>query len=1256
MSTQNSNNTTYKFGDSDLNLKDYIHNLETNYQSYVNSLNLSQSQQKLFRASYDQYLEGLRQQDSTNSARFSTKSDGSIIDQEGKLGNEDQFQFYFDNKGNGITADEWRSKNKWGKKKYTLFEANKEVATYLNEVGKALRDAVGLKQADKTPETNKFDLNKHGFLTDWDKTNNPAGGDFNWDPYLEMDDVDEKTGQRGTAKRAAHLKKQIENYINNIGEYDFSSSPFKDRDTYISRLREAAQNLANGYNSEDVIALNRAGIGNEFLSKFFATGVEEPAVKKTELELRAEQAAKEQKEREREDQLRAVIKANEQEKYNLERNTYLNNWIKENPFTSTIDNTITPFYNYDETAKEIISRYPNVNLEDAEQRRQIMRRQVNFPELVASYIRGNQKVTGVYGDDKGKDITSQHIARNLDLAYQEGLFNDPRYLTQDNKSIMGDSGFIVVPDSEDYSRYSFIGYNPVTRQYKEFSMLQNPDLSKEINALLRERMAYNAYDKNIQKKEKGGILKFQIGGQGALRHIEQYKKAREAKEARDNRVQENAVKNNRTIEEQEKYENDSKLQWSDADKLRLGAIFGDVTSLIASMTGVGSVASAAIGAASTAANQVADMKEGMGFWESLGNNAVSYGLDALSVLPFAKSAKVPRMVKAIADFTPKLMAGISTVQGLANGEEILKSLKKVKDGESLTVGDWKNISQGLQIVLGGGAAFNRARAANKRLNAAKTDSEYVETNQGTVKLSAEQMKKLRTANTLEEQNKVLKELGVTLEGKKEGKFFWNRKTSDKAVDIPENFVYDLSKPVTLHSGDLQYQYKFGPGEKWLGTGTIPSLRIPAVRNVYNRVIHPQAYKRAKSKTTETPKTLKKNKTKKPSIKTNKTKPFSEKIKTQVQFLSDLFFSKQGGTLNLSKVRKFQSGSSVTGIKYKPAQPKQDSKINFLSDLGNNPTIQYGLPRAVFADQFNKKIIDKTFLKPLLLEPFEFNRYVRSDLDAEAQAWKEYAQLRSLAQRPLTSDGALQEAMQLQATLEGLKRFEAGKAKSNEVQRQYNELSLQQQKENAQNVHNTAMANREKILDIDKARSAVEQAYLSKKHNIWDTLWQQLEFDKKSELQENKTLRNRFAVSQIHDMVSKNLGKYAPELSPESVNLYYQVANGNIQPSELSKDPAKWQLFLKAQSAASKAEQELQRQYFNIPKLNFGDNTSENTWNATITFKDKKGGKLDKSEKIYKANLKAKMEDTKRFNKNVKDSIDRNEKALTRLYKSTKKKK
>lgn len=45
----------------------------------------------------------------------------------------------------------------------------------------------------------------------------------------------------------------------------------------------------------------------------------------------------------------------------------------------------------------------------------------------------------------------------------------------------------------------------------------------------------------------------------------------------------------------------------------MGAIAGDIASLIASMSGVGSVASAGIGATSTALNQTADMMEGMSF-------------------------------------------------------------------------------------------------------------------------------------------------------------------------------------------------------------------------------------------------------------------------------------------------------------------------------------------------------------------------------------------------------------------------------------------------------------------------------------------------------------------------------------------------------------------------------------------------------------------------------------------------------------------
>jgi hypothetical protein len=89
------------------------------------------------------------------------------------------------------------------------------------------------------------------------------------------------------------------------------------------------------------------------------------------------------------------------------------------------------------------------------------------------------------------------------------------------------------------------------------------------------------------------------------------------------------------------------------------------------------------------------MAEGMGFLESLGNNAVSYGLDALSLIPFARAAKIPKTIKTIAGFAPKLMAIISTAQGISNAPEITKSLSKLNSSESLTVEDWRNIANGI---------------------------------------------------------------------------------------------------------------------------------------------------------------------------------------------------------------------------------------------------------------------------------------------------------------------------------------------------------------------------------------------------------------------------------------------------------------------------------------------------------------------------------------------------------------------------------
>lgn len=318
---QKSASVKYKFGDDELDLNDYIRNLNHNYQSYVNSQNWNEGQRQEFRSAYDNFLKGLQDQLANNTNRFSTDFSGSIIDSTGQLSNTDNddidpvgSEYYYNDKGDRITTDDLNTMGKRQQKKYSTFSANRQVATFFNKVGTALRDARKNKPTTQN-QSNAFNLSKHGFLANWTTANNPAGGEFNLSPYLEKDTLDETTGLRGTTNRAAYLKEQIENYLNNVGNYDFSGTPFKDRETYISKLRAAAQNLENGYNSEDVIALNQAGIGNEFLSKFFATGAEQ---KKTEVQQAAEDLMKIQQQQ----QAQKIIDRRNQLQYEADRDKF----------------------------------------------------------------------------------------------------------------------------------------------------------------------------------------------------------------------------------------------------------------------------------------------------------------------------------------------------------------------------------------------------------------------------------------------------------------------------------------------------------------------------------------------------------------------------------------------------------------------------------------------------------------------------------------------------------------------------------------------------------------------------------------------------------------------------------------------------------------------------------------------------------------------------------------------------------------------
>lgn len=1651
----------YKFGQSDIDLTNYIHNLGTNVQSYLNSKNWNDGQKQEFMNAYNRYLTGLQDQLANNTNRFTTDDFGSIIDSTGALSNTDNddidpvgSEYYYDDKGNRITTDDFNALKKRKQKNYNTFSANREVATYFNAIGNALRS----KQPTKEQTSNAFDLSKHGFLADWTRINNPAGGNLNLDPYLEKDAVDEATGKRGTTNRAAYLKEQIENYINNIGDYDFSSTPFKDRNTYVSRLRAAAENLGNGYNSEDVIALNQAGIGNEFLSKFFSTGAEEPQAKQSELERQAEQSAQELAQRRRDDELRAVIEEEKQDQYNRQRDAFFADYQKQNPFNSTIKSqAIALSYNPNAMYDRAATKY-GVDRSNTEALQSAVKEYINFPQLAAA-IRGKEHI--LQGQ---KDVTAAHIANNLDWAAQSNLLTDK----------IGDTGYYIVPGSENYDNWSYIAYNPITRHYEEQSMLLNEELKK--------KMAYAEYDrrnKDVQKHQLGGLLKY----------TEEYQKKAQKEAEKQQRIDQKVEETGKTREQVEAAERRPMEEgFSTIDKVRLGTAAADAISAAAAfIPGYGTVASGVLGIGSTLTNIGADIAdESMSGWDVAGNALYGLVMDAVGLIPgmgaTGKAAKIVRVLKPVS----KLAMGTLQAYGMVHSADAFNKL--MSNPSDMSADDWRNLVTGLQAISGEARYKGGERAVSRATT--QRDVADVKTSTGRMAtISKEDLDKLRETKGLKAQNKLFSKLtgGQKLQREFKGREFnwkqpwksrlhsdnpefstrtestflpkdtsWdarlfrgmqkkegnskkkpsqqttasnfdrlrnlssqtgkltpqeiatinrqrvksgkgkltqqeiealNQRRSNRAGSAEDNsfqarlarykqdkkdgkfnsveddikrakdelaeatrqqrlavptgqgsivspdakearFIMGLSKaiptvnpsrpPITnppaiiprqqieipkpqttpfnsqriregleraqrerlgRDIGDtriqraiesnpertarLQAQEAYRNVRQYFNMYGVPQYKKPLTgaarrnkQNTYNQLFgegyyamqdalrnrplsHKQSNKKKKTSRdnrrtvkreeggildrvrkfdgggiTETARKatqyalnnnwftnlynqksltgwdFSKDASKAGVSITNQNASHGNAGDLSIPFYKNLMYTSQsnlvgqdlqsyynsafqgksledyvnGYNANAAKIRgywdqerayrqagasehnrlfrnmfgnrsnnsndvwnigydpklddvvgsstwlrrmdryekefdalsdeekkarvhKIDLGGGNVGYVYKkangdiaiwnepvapeqpteptkpastttvigPEQPKKEGDtremFSFLRNI--NPTIAYGLPRAVYTDRMNRRMTDlaKASVTPLLKDPFQVHRYTRSDLDAEMQGERNYANLRRLASRPITSDGSLQTATQLQAEVQGQEARTAGKEKSNQTQRQYDELAWQQEKENAANRHETAMFNRVQQWGADQYKSKFEQAYLSKKFNIWDTFGQQLEYDARTKQQENKALADNFARSDIHNAVNYAPNDYGANLTPEELTVWNKVLSGT-NPSSLSTQ--EFNSYRLAAQKVSRVETDQLRQHYNIPNTRWSGKAGvPNTpWSASISFV-KKGGVISakNGSKIAVAGIEAKTADAERFQKQIKDCIDRNEKTLDRLSKS-----
>ena len=793
----------YNFGGHELDAKLYLQNIRDNAETFLNSkTDWTPEQKEEWKHAYTNFTNALQEDINNGGGRFSTDEFGTITDTKGEFSNTDSDNYYYNNKGQQISQEDYDALKKRKQGKYQTFEANRQFASYANQIGKGLREALAAKNKT-SDDTNGFDYAKNGFDAYWQKKYNPAGTANDLQPYWNKDKEGEYTNR--VAETIADLddymskqemnddvKAAYTNYRNILGQYNPSDKNFN-LDTWKNNMILAASRAGisgwnNGYFnigsqstdsskpdkkqafdiSDDDQALAYAGLTDQALAH--------PELKDTLLA---------QARRKYEQESQAIIdkdKAEQKQLQDAQNNKIWQQWLANEG------------KGYGDVSKRSgIKWYGNYRWSkntDPEYQSAAGRQALKNLQAALAKTHWDSDAEGLFTPMKSV-LSNGTVLNNLGehLAYYLPMLRSMGAKFDDN--------FEEVTDNAGHKLWKVKNSKNKAGQYLYIWNKANGKLG-----------AYRDVPFNVKKAE---ITKAFYGVKI---------QSREEKEAAKQKENNKVINNSQTPHDKKvaliKQEKIGGNPLSDrATFLRTTALATDVGALVASFSGVGAPASALVGAAATAQNQAADMAEGQGFWESLGNNALGYGMDALSVIPFVRGITgTGRIVKTASKLAPHIITALGAMSALKNKDAYLDSWKKMTSNPSqLNRQDWSNIYDSLRLVISGTTAGTQAIKGNKAMKGALSkDKVKVKTNEGYVAVDKSKLEGIKKTKGLEAQNKALQEAtgnsNLRFNAARNKYRFW--KTKDQA-NIKEADVYDFTKPNTRMINGVEYErpYKWG---------------------------------------------------------------------------------------------------------------------------------------------------------------------------------------------------------------------------------------------------------------------------------------------------------------------------------------------------------------------------------------------------------------------------------------------------------------
>lgn len=411
------------------NKADLVAGLYRNIDTYIKNNNLSGDKAVSFRDSANQFIKGIE------NGTISMNGDGTFSDATGSMASTGKFD-----------------KNWIGRKKDTN--------NAFNLVGDYALDYINQMQQYTEPAAKpKSKFNTNDFLTKEISKRWYGGNDIDFGNWFKNRSEQDRNALLGDIFNNADYNQLYQ-------DYDWTDTGINSAEDLATRGRAFSTAISN--NTLDNDDYNTfATLGGSGLDKFLKEAPvqteptpEQSRMKAWEAEAEAAGATTpeaksayiQRKQREEADRNAAIVRANEEDIYNRKRDAFFNDYATKNPFKGTVSGYVASKTSYnpenvlqyiDTTHKGVINDY----LKSA---------------LDPRYFRGQLS----HQNEQGQDNLREHLANNLDLAINAGKL--PKI----------DDETYAIPGTYNYDNWSLITYNPVSRQYKETSMLANDALKR----------------------------------------------------------------------------------------------------------------------------------------------------------------------------------------------------------------------------------------------------------------------------------------------------------------------------------------------------------------------------------------------------------------------------------------------------------------------------------------------------------------------------------------------------------------------------------------------------------------------------------------------------------------------------------------------------------------------------------------------------------------------------------------------------------